>query len=94
MDLYGQSPAKFLWLPNSMKNGLIANNSVMKLSTHTGIHVNAHDLAFRISPSKVRPCYFLGVPHIATSDLVHDELVASTINTPFPVVLTQSLAPP
>ncbi|KAM1329147.1 hypothetical protein ACFX15_012778 [Malus domestica] len=65
-----------------MKNDLIANNSEMKLSTHTGIHVDAHDLAFRISPSKVRPCYLLSVPHIATSDLVRDELVASTINSP------------
>ncbi|KAM1729695.1 hypothetical protein ACFX12_020048 [Malus domestica] len=30
------------------------------------------------------PCYLLGVPHIATSDLVCDELVASTISTPSP----------
>lgn len=32
---------QFLWLPNSMKNGSIANNSEMKLPTHTGTHVDA-----------------------------------------------------
>ncbi|KAK1292448.1 hypothetical protein QJS10_CPB17g02268 [Acorus calamus] len=32
---------RFLWLPKSMKNGSIANNSVMKLPTHTGTHVDA-----------------------------------------------------
>ncbi|XP_047173497.1 cyclase-like protein 2 [Vigna umbellata] len=32
---------QFLWLPKSMKNGSIANNSEMKLPTHTGTHVDA-----------------------------------------------------
>ncbi|KAL9262317.1 Cyclase-like protein [Drosera capensis] len=32
---------KFLWLPKSMKNGSIANNSEMKMGTHTGTHVDA-----------------------------------------------------
>lgn len=31
----------FLWLPKSMKNGSLANNSEMKLPTHTGTHVDA-----------------------------------------------------
>lgn len=30
-----------IWLPNSMKNGSLANNSEMKLPTHTGTHVDA-----------------------------------------------------
>ncbi|XP_057965302.1 cyclase-like protein 2 [Malania oleifera] len=32
---------QFLWLPKSMKNGSFANNSEMKLPTHTGTHVDA-----------------------------------------------------
>ncbi|TXG46502.1 hypothetical protein EZV62_027999 [Acer yangbiense] len=32
---------QFLWLPNSIKNGSLANNSEMKLPTHTGTHVDA-----------------------------------------------------
>lgn len=32
---------QFLWLPKSMKNGSLANNSEMKLSVHTGTHVDA-----------------------------------------------------
>ncbi|KAK6946064.1 Kynurenine formamidase/cyclase-like [Dillenia turbinata] len=32
---------QFLWLPLSMKNGSLANNSEMKLPTHTGTHVDA-----------------------------------------------------
>ncbi|CAB4290570.1 unnamed protein product [Prunus armeniaca] len=32
---------EFLWLPKSMKNGSIANNSEFKLPTHTGTHVDA-----------------------------------------------------
>ncbi|KAK9942020.1 hypothetical protein M0R45_007710 [Rubus argutus] len=32
---------QFLWLPNSMKNGSLANISEMKLPTHTGTHVDA-----------------------------------------------------
>ncbi|KAJ4830723.1 Cyclase-like protein 2 [Turnera subulata] len=32
---------QFLWLPGSMKNGSLANNSEMKLPTHTGTHVDA-----------------------------------------------------
>ena len=31
----------FIWLVKSMENGSIANNSKMKLPTHTGIHVDA-----------------------------------------------------
>ncbi|KAF8019206.1 hypothetical protein BT93_G0022 [Corymbia citriodora subsp. variegata] len=31
----------FLWLAASMKNGSLANNSEMKLPTHTGTHVDA-----------------------------------------------------
>ncbi|KAM7263896.1 hypothetical protein ACFE04_001579 [Oxalis oulophora] len=32
---------RFLWLPSSMKNGSIANNSEMKIATHMGTHVDA-----------------------------------------------------
>ncbi|KVH91632.1 putative cyclase [Cynara cardunculus var. scolymus] len=32
---------QFLWLPGSMKNGSLANNSEMKLPAHTGTHVDA-----------------------------------------------------
>ncbi|KAL4565013.1 hypothetical protein LXL04_029094 [Taraxacum kok-saghyz] len=32
---------EFLWLPASMKNGSLANNSEMKIPTHTGTHVDA-----------------------------------------------------
>ncbi|CAH9125774.1 unnamed protein product [Cuscuta epithymum] len=32
---------QFLWLPQSMKNGSLANNSEMKLPTHTGTHIDA-----------------------------------------------------
>ncbi|KAK9163822.1 hypothetical protein Syun_004724 [Stephania yunnanensis] len=32
---------QFLWLPLSMKNGSLANNSEMKLPSHTGTHVDA-----------------------------------------------------
>ncbi|XP_058769488.1 cyclase-like protein 2 [Vicia villosa] len=32
---------QFLWLPKSMKNGSIANQSEMKLPAHTGTHVDA-----------------------------------------------------
>ncbi|KAL7119024.1 hypothetical protein ACP275_02G037200 [Erythranthe tilingii] len=32
---------QLLWLPKSMKNGSLANNSEMKLPTHTGTHVDA-----------------------------------------------------
>ena len=32
---------KFLWLRKSMKNGSLANNSEMKMPTHTGTHVDA-----------------------------------------------------
>ncbi|XP_031128396.1 cyclase-like protein 2 [Ipomoea triloba] len=32
---------QFLWLPASMKNGSEANNSEMKLPTHTGTHIDA-----------------------------------------------------
>eukprot|EP01018_Ginkgo_biloba_P002363 Gb_33886 [translate_table: standard] len=31
----------FLWLAGSMKNGSLANNSEMKMGTHTGTHVDA-----------------------------------------------------
>ncbi|KAI3692243.1 hypothetical protein L6452_32056 [Arctium lappa] len=32
---------QFLWLPASMKNGSLANNSEMRLPAHTGTHVDA-----------------------------------------------------
>ncbi|KAK3195877.1 hypothetical protein Dsin_027187 [Dipteronia sinensis] len=32
---------QFLWLPKSIKNGSLANNSETKLPTHTGTHVDA-----------------------------------------------------
>ncbi|EPS59800.1 hypothetical protein M569_15006 [Genlisea aurea] len=32
---------RFLWLPLSIKNGSLANNSEMKIPTHTGTHVDA-----------------------------------------------------
>ena len=31
----------FLWLEQSMKNGSLANSSVMRLGVHTGTHVDA-----------------------------------------------------
>ncbi|KAL5707066.1 Cyclase-like protein 2 [Ranunculus cassubicifolius] len=36
-----QGLGQFLWLPASMKNGSLANNSEMKMPTHTGTHVDA-----------------------------------------------------
>ncbi|KAI3986949.1 hypothetical protein MKX01_039884 [Papaver californicum] len=36
-----QGLGQFLWLPASIKNGSLANNSEMKLPTHTGTHVDA-----------------------------------------------------
>ncbi|XP_010270935.1 PREDICTED: uncharacterized protein LOC104607111 isoform X1 [Nelumbo nucifera] len=43
MPAWGSSDGlgQFLWLPKSMKNGSLANNSEMKLPTHTGTHVDA-----------------------------------------------------
>ncbi|CAL9105252.1 unnamed protein product [Musa acuminata var. zebrina] len=38
---------QFLWLPKSMKNGSLANNSEMKLPTHTGTHVDAPGHVFQ-----------------------------------------------
>ncbi|KAI4375968.1 hypothetical protein MLD38_013775 [Melastoma candidum] len=35
------SLGKFLWLPISIKNGSLTNNSEMKLPAHTGTHVDA-----------------------------------------------------
>ncbi|GLT64529.1 hypothetical protein SLA2020_370150 [Shorea laevis] len=32
---------QFLWLPASMKNGSLANNSEMKMATHAGTHLDA-----------------------------------------------------
>ena len=32
---------QYLWLPKSIKNGSLANNSEMKLPSHTGTHVDA-----------------------------------------------------
>lgn len=36
-----ESVGQFIWLVKSMKNGSIANNSEMKISSHTGTHVDA-----------------------------------------------------
>ncbi|XP_043712866.1 cyclase-like protein 2 isoform X2 [Telopea speciosissima] len=43
MPTWGSSEGlgRFLWLPASMKNGSLANNSEMKMPTHTGTHVDA-----------------------------------------------------
>lgn len=38
---------QFLWLPKSMKNGSLANNSEMKMPTHTGTHVDAPGHVFQ-----------------------------------------------
>ncbi|KAJ0984373.1 hypothetical protein J5N97_002729 [Dioscorea zingiberensis] len=38
---------QFLWLPKSMKNGSLTNNSEMKLPTHTGTHVDAPGHVFQ-----------------------------------------------
>ncbi|KAJ8763591.1 hypothetical protein K2173_002474 [Erythroxylum novogranatense] len=38
---YENGLGQFLWLPASMKNGSLANNSEMKLPTHIGTHVDA-----------------------------------------------------
>jgi hypothetical protein len=40
------SLGQFLWLPKSMKNGSLANNSEMKLPAHTGTHVDASGHVF------------------------------------------------
>ncbi|XP_009770153.1 cyclase-like protein 2 isoform X2 [Nicotiana sylvestris] len=52
---------QFLWLPNSMKNGSLANNSEMKLPTHTGTHIDA--------PGHVYDHYFDAGFDIDTLDL-------------------------
>ncbi|KAI3922417.1 hypothetical protein MKX01_006106 [Papaver californicum] len=43
MPSWGSSEGlgQFLWLPASIMNGSLANNSEMKLPTHTGTHVDA-----------------------------------------------------
>ncbi|KAF1880759.1 hypothetical protein Lal_00011818 [Lupinus albus] len=43
MPVFGSSEGlgNFLWLPKSMKNGSLANNSAFKLDVHTGTHVDA-----------------------------------------------------
>jgi Putative cyclase len=38
---------QFLWLPKSMTNGSLANNSEMKMGTHTGTHVDASGHVFQ-----------------------------------------------
>uniref|UniRef100_A0A0D9X6K4 Cyclase family protein n=1 Tax=Leersia perrieri TaxID=77586 RepID=A0A0D9X6K4_9ORYZ len=38
---------QFLWLPHSMRNGSLANNSEMRLPTHTGTHVDAPGHVFQ-----------------------------------------------
>ncbi|KAF3326052.1 Kynurenine formamidase [Carex littledalei] len=38
---------QFLWLPKSMTNGSLANNSEMKLGAHTGTHVDAPGHVFQ-----------------------------------------------
>lgn len=38
---------QYLWLPHSMKNGSLANNSEMKMPTHTGTHVDAPGHVFQ-----------------------------------------------
>ncbi|PKA50632.1 hypothetical protein AXF42_Ash017971 [Apostasia shenzhenica] len=38
---------QFLWLPKSMKNGSLANNSEMKMPAHTGTHVDAPGHVFQ-----------------------------------------------
>ncbi|XP_058070091.1 cyclase-like protein 3 [Magnolia sinica] len=38
---------QFLWLPKSMKNGSLANNSEMKMPTHSGTHVDAPGHVFQ-----------------------------------------------
>ncbi|EEE57300.1 hypothetical protein OsJ_07375 [Oryza sativa Japonica Group] len=38
---------QFLWLPASMRNGSRANNSEMRLPTHTGTHVDAPGHVFQ-----------------------------------------------
>ncbi|XP_042488640.1 cyclase-like protein 2 isoform X2 [Macadamia integrifolia] len=52
---------QFLWLPASMKNGSLANNSEMKLPTHTGTHVD--------SPGHVFDHYFDAGFDVDTLDL-------------------------
>jgi len=52
---------KFLSLPASMKNGSLANNSEMKLPTHTGTHVD--------SPGHVFDHYFDSGFDVDTLDL-------------------------
>lgn len=52
---------QFLWLPESMKNGSLANNSEMKLPTHTGTHVD--------SPGHVFDHYFDAGFDVDTLDL-------------------------
>ncbi|KAG9440331.1 hypothetical protein H6P81_020496 [Aristolochia fimbriata] len=52
---------EFLWLPSSMKNGSLANNSVFKMPTHTGTHVD--------SPGHVFQHYFEAGFDVDTLDL-------------------------
>jgi hypothetical protein len=41
VGLSSEGLGQFLWLPKSIKNGSLANNSEMKLPAHTGTHVDA-----------------------------------------------------
>ncbi|KAK2985853.1 hypothetical protein RJ640_018719 [Escallonia rubra] len=61
---------QFLWLPKSMKNGSLANNSEMKLPTHTGTHVDA--------PGHVYDHYFDAGFDVDTLDLEVLNVLAKT----------------
>ncbi|KAM3275992.1 hypothetical protein ACQJBY_044394 [Aegilops geniculata] len=43
----GAGVGQFLWLPASMRNGSLANNSEMRMPTHTGTHVDAPGHVFQ-----------------------------------------------
>ncbi|XP_068656707.1 cyclase-like protein 3 [Aristolochia californica] len=63
MPTWGSSDGlgQFLWLPQSMKNGSLANNSEFKMPTHTGTHVD--------SPGHVFQHYFEAGFDVDTLDL-------------------------
>ncbi|KAL3814258.1 hypothetical protein ACJIZ3_015526 [Penstemon smallii] len=66
---------QFLWLPASMKNGSLANNSEMKFSVHTGTHVDA--------PGHMVSRYFAAGFDVDTLDLeVLNAEVMRSLNIP------------
>ncbi|KAF6142389.1 hypothetical protein GIB67_033816 [Kingdonia uniflora] len=80
LPAYGsaQGLGQFLWLPASMKNGSLANNSEMKMATHTGTHVDA--------PGHVFDHYFDAGFDVDTLDLAVLNGLLNAIRVLFPVI--------